>query len=787
MAYVSYSRQDGPSEADQWADLNWRIPRPETPPPAQDAKVSAGAAWRAARVGMDAYRAYTESGDSARLDAAIEAFKRALAGRAGDTPQFSHVNNLANALVDRFELRREALIAEHESDRAEPRHGDDDIRAALKDHAARISARTKDLDEALVCAQWAVWARPDDSPDAARGLTTLCRVQRQRKASGMFQYSWRGPQPQSVDLRLAVMPSAPLADRVAALRRVSRSKPGFRIAFETIVKTLPRTLAWIGPQGNRRQPARETADALDDLIGLALYDDNPTRAMELFEAGRGVLWDRIVGHSAPNVVRAKAAAVARRMDRAADCLDEHGGAADLRHMAEPRRRESRERRADARLRRRRARQQKIWDAMSSRAHAVLRAEAKRHDTGKPEATFLVPDYARDILPAAAEGPVVCVWRRDYKILAFVVQEGHDAPRVLELGHSWRFDKDMEEYLLAIGDVSSETREQTVRKTLEQFYPMFRKLPWNLFGQDYDPGDDPRRIWWCPSGLLATLPLHALASFAQNADDSDSREPVKEVRGAGARDRWLPGESARRRMATSTCLLDVMTSSYTPTVRSLVWAREARDAKAATAGANESHQPNMLLVTADQDSGLESLPGSAGVRKQIQKLVPPNRLTLLSGKEASARRVLRAFDHHEAVHFDCHSFRDPHNPWRSGLVLHDRPLTVEDLVDRSADRLDFAYLAACATALTDAQLPDEMITLAATLHYTGCPNVIGTLTPSTDRSTARVTRNLYSGLISADGRVDPEECVRLLHAAVSAERTRLPDHPTAWSPFIHIGI
>ncbi|WP_329580757.1 CHAT domain-containing protein [Streptomyces sp. NBC_01361] len=81
----------------------------------------------------------------------------------------------------------------------------------------------------------------------------------------------------------------------------------------------------------------------------------------------------------------------------------------------------------------------------------------------------------------------------------------------------------------------------------------------------------------------------------------------------------------------------------------------------------------------------------------------------------------------------------------------------------------------------------MITLAATLHYTGCPNVIGTLTPSTDRSTARVTRNLYSGLISADGRIDPEECVRRLHAAVSAERTRLPDHPTAWCPFIHIGI
>ncbi|MEV5013293.1 CHAT domain-containing protein [Streptomyces sp. NPDC053780] len=752
MAYVSYSRQEGPSEADQWADLNWRIPRPDDPLPASDTKVSAGAAWRAARSGMNAYQDYAESGDTTQLDAAIEAFRRASEGRAGDTPQFSHVNNLANALMDRYEARQKAGRA----------------------------TRAKDLDEALVCAQWAVWVRSGDSPDAARGLATLRRVQKQREASGLPR---RGPKLESVSLRLAAMPSAPLADRVAALRQISGSNPCFRASFEAIVKTLPRTLAWIGPQGNRRQPARETTDAVDELIGLALYDNNPTRAVELFEASRGVLWDRVVGHSAPTVLRTKAAAVARRMDRAADCLNEHGGAAGLRHMAEPRRRGSHERRADARLRRRQVRQQKIWDATSRRAHAVLREEAKPRDTGKPEATFLVPDYARDILPAAVEGPVVCVWRRDYQILALVVQEGHDTPSVLELGHVWGFDKVMEEYLLAIDDVSSDAREQTVRKTLEQFYPMFRQLPWYLFGQDYDPTDDPRRVWWCPSGLLATLPLHAVALFSQHVDTMTWLPGEQRGMGAVA---WIPNDTARRTMASSTCLLDVIASSYTPTVRSLVWAREARDAKVTAAGVEASRSPNMLLVTADQESRLESLPGSAGVRKQIQKLIPPNRLSLLSGELASVRQVLHAFNHHEAVHFDCHSVRDPRNPWRSGLVLYDRPLTVKDLVDRSVDRLDFAYLAACATALTDEQLPDEMITLAATLHYTGCPNVIGTLTPSTDRSTARVTRNVYNSLISADGRVNSEECARVLHAAAAAERTRLPDHPTAWSPFIHIG-
>ncbi|MFE2609774.1 CHAT domain-containing protein [Streptomyces mirabilis] len=367
-----------------------------------------------------------------------------------------------------------------------------------------------------------------------------------------------------------------------------------------------------------------------------------------------------------------------------------------------------------------------------------------------------------------------------------MQEGHEAPVCLEVGSAWGFDKTMKKYLLALDDVSSETREQIVRETLEQFHPMFRALPWYLFGNDFDPAaaDGPPRVWWCPSGLLSMLPLHAATSFPHEGRDFVPGPEIKIARAYGARDTWKPDASARQRITGSSCLLDTMASSYTPTIRSLVWAREVRDAEPA---ADPAQDPRMMLVASNSDSGLESLPGTQGVRTHLQKLLSPNRLTLLTGRDATVRRVTREFHHHDAAHFDCHSLRDPDDPWRSGLSLHDRPLTVEDLIERRVDRLDFAYLAACATALTDEQVPDEMITLTAALHYTGCPHVIGTLTPSTDRSTARVTRSLYSSLVREDGLLDPTDCARLLHAAVGAERARMPDRPSAWSPFIHIGI
>jgi CHAT domain-containing protein len=209
-------------------------------------------------------------------------------------------------------------------------------------------------------------------------------------------------------------------------------------------------------------------------------------------------------------------------------------------------------------------------------------------------------------------------------------------------------------------------------------------------------------------------------------------------------------------------------------------QDARTDSAASPG-------RFLLVAADSMSQFESLPGAGNVRENLGRLVHPDRLTEISGKSATAAAVLRTLSRHRWAHFDCHSIKHPRNPWHNGLVLHDQNLTVKDFARMRGDRPEFTFLAACVTALTDEDLPDEMVTLAAAMQYTGCQHVIGTLTPPTDRSTTRVTEAVYEAMITRDGIPDPTESARLLHAAICAERARRPQNPSAWAPFIHMGL
>jgi len=823
MTSTAYSRQQGPSEQEQWADLTWRMPRPSEPLPTATKRVAPSAARNAARDGMSAYLRFKESGDTTQLDLAIGSLSRAVALRTDSVPQFSHLNNLANALVDRFELRwaaeREAREAERKSalalgeavyrnevalrrlleasqrtDGGKFRPGmDRDTRyltpleeLLLAEWTEKYAARAADLDEAFRYAEWAVWARPYDSPDGARGLITLDRVLNARENSRLLPK--KGPWRDYLQPRIAAMASVSIGDRVAALRRTSRGQPSFQTSFDAIVNTLPRTLAWMGPGGDVRLPPEDTKAALDQLIGLALYDEKPARAVELFEASRGVLWDRMVGHTASTVVRGNAPLVARRLDRASRHLDEHGGITGFRHLAKTGSSERAERRADAALRSRRAKQQQVWDRISPKAHKIILKEAARNEAGKLPATLLIPNYVQDILPAAKEGPIVALLMKN-GISAFIVHAEHRVPQCIELGHIDHFDDVVKQYLIAIEDDDIDGREQTIRETLGSLHALLGILPWCLFGQDYNPAVDeqPSRVWWCPSGPLAMLPVHAATGFVppgpRSVGSPSPRGYVYSI-GGGVR---LSAEVVKQKVACAPPLLDTMVSSYTPTLRSLIWARERRDAALAENAVSRPPAEKMLLIAPDPDSSLESLPASGKVRKFLQDLVPSSRMTQLSGKRATVRNVKQELSNHDMAHFDCHSFRDAMNPWNSGLAMQDRALTVVDLVDRKADSLEFAFLAACTTALTNERLPDEMITLAAALHYTGCPHVIGTLTPSTDQSTSRVTQHVYSSLISENGRLESTDCARQLHEAVRSERGRRPENPSAWSPFIHIGI
>lgn len=376
--------------------------------------------------------------------------------------------------------------------------------------------------------------------------------------------------------------------------------------------------------------------------------------------------------------------------------------------------------------------------------------------------FLKPPPLSSLLAAAAGGPVVIVnvsrWRCD---ALTVTKDGVSVTRlpdlsadeverrtatfldVLRQGPSADQEREFAAALEArakyLGD-----REEVLRSTTEWLWdvvaePVLREL--GILQAD-SAGALPR-VWWCPTGLLTLLPLH----------------------GAG-----YHGASDGR------TVLDHVVSSYTPTIRALGEAmKPLPDAPAQTA---------RLLFVGVPDAP-DQLPMTDEVAREHDFLVKhfPGGLTVLSGRDATVTAVQAAMAHHLWIHLSCHGYQDIRDPSAAGLELADGTLTITRL-SRASYSGEFAFLSACRTAAGGVNLPDEVITLAAALNYTGYRHVVATQWSVDPAVAADVTIAVYAELINAR-RFNPQRSAIALHHAVQTLRDSghsLDD----WLPYTHTG-
>ncbi|MFC8448142.1 CHAT domain-containing protein [Kitasatospora sp. NPDC057223] len=286
------------------------------------------------------------------------------------------------------------------------------------------------------------------------------------------------------------------------------------------------------------------------------------------------------------------------------------------------------------------------------------------------------------------------------------------------------------------------------------------------------GSELPRLWWCPTGGLALLPLHAAGRHAR------------------------AGES----------VLDRVVPSYTPTVAVLA---SAAAAGAATARAADGARGlRMLAVLADRVANTAVLPGADAQRSVVAACFPD--ATVLDDGSADSARVLSELPGHQLLHVMCHGHFDRDRPELSGLVLTDGILPLP-LLARGRTDAAFVSLTACRTATVDPRTADEVISTAAAMAFAGWRQAVATLWPVDADETTAITTEVYRtgrrpgdrqrhpGEPRADEphpdepRADepfrPEEAARLLHRAVLARRshTSAPQARLwAWAPYIHLG-
>jgi CHAT domain len=266
-----------------------------------------------------------------------------------------------------------------------------------------------------------------------------------------------------------------------------------------------------------------------------------------------------------------------------------------------------------------------------------------------------------------------------------------------------------------------------------------------------PGRPLPRVWWCPTGPLTLLPLHAA------------------------------GHHHADRGATPQSVLDVAVSSYTPTLRALMEARHSTPVEQAQQAGQVDDR--LLIVAVPNAKGAPPLIAVERERLHLAELFEGQH-TLLLGQDATCDRVQEELARHRWVHFSCHGTQNLADPSLGGVVLSDRTLTISEISSVPYQN-EFAFLSACKTATGAAALPDEAITLAAAMHYTGYRHVIGTLWSVLDQAAADITEAVYTDLTSSGG-FAPADSARALHRAVVHRRDVAQWPITWWSPFIHTG-
>ncbi|HMH93311.1 MAG TPA: CHAT domain-containing protein, partial [Streptosporangiaceae bacterium] len=255
-----------------------------------------------------------------------------------------------------------------------------------------------------------------------------------------------------------------------------------------------------------------------------------------------------------------------------------------------------------------------------------------------------------------------------------------------------------------------------------------------------PPRGPARVWWCPTGPMTFLPLHAAAR---------------------------PGEPDHAVAAS-------FVSSYAPTLSLLRVARAA-------AGPAAGHSGRPLVVALPASLGRGFRPGARQEGRAVARRL--GGAVLLRGSRATAAAVTQRLAAGAPwAHFACRGTQNVGDPAAGRLVLYGGSLRAGEISGLGLAGAELAVLPACEAVLGGTRLADEAVTLAAAFGRAGYRHVIGTLwRPDGD---VPVAEQVYAELGPPGG--PAPDAAAALHRATEALRRAHSDEPWRWAPYIHIG-
>jgi CHAT domain-containing protein len=363
-------------------------------------------------------------------------------------------------------------------------------------------------------------------------------------------------------------------------------------------------------------------------------------------------------------------------------------------------------------------------------------------------TFLKPPSFDALRSASCDGPVIIVnhsrWRSDIIILL------HDTPSLITTSDDF-FDRanKLQDQLLGArkkdSDLESNTYEDALRSVLKLLYDLVGRPVIKRLNELNVPKQS--RVWWCPTSVFCSLPLHAMGPVQSDVDHPQY-------------------------------FLDLYIPSYIPSLSALIESRKP--------GSQTICKPSILLV-ANPDENMLAAPKEMRAVQAVGTEV-----TTLFLKKATRTAVLSRLRDHQFAHIVSHGILEPGKPFGSSFKLHKgKRLELLDVIRSQLPDAQFAFLSACHTAeLTEESIADEVLHLAAAMQFCGFRSIVGTMWAMADKDGPDLAKHFYESVFSDEaqgGRARYyERTAGALRDAVLNLRRKGGIALERWVNFVHYG-
>ncbi|KAJ7466000.1 TPR-like protein [Mycena latifolia] len=695
-------------------------------------------------------------GDLTDINKAVSKFEAAIELTPDGHPDMPlQLSNLGNSLLSRFEHGGELTDINEAVSRFEAAvkltpDGHPDRPSRLNNLGNSLLSRFEhsgeltDVTQAVSKYEAAVELTPDGHPDMPPRRTNLANSLRYRfRQLGdphdyhemLVQYTCAACSPTG-----AARVRFTAATLWARSAEMDHQHPLSLQAYTRAIKLLPE-LAWLGLTiSDRHHHILQAGRVVRDAASAAIAANQLSTAVEWLEQGRSVVWGQILSLRTP-------------VD---DLRKSHPDLADE-LVSYSTRLEAAGLKSSALLGTGTGPSQSL-QAVAQDSHALADKRdrlLKRIRRLAGFETFLLPKPITELSHAATMGPAVLLNITEYRCDALVLMAGLHG-EVLHVPLPDFTLQDARSMAQSLGSlVSGAARSERLDGHREGDIPQneqFGQILSALWKRIVKPVlDGLGHIWWCPTGPLAFLPIHAAGLYGKDKDFGSK-------------------------------LSDFFISSYTPSLTALIEGFRAR---------HDSGGGLQILTVAQPSAiGQGYIPGTLKEIDSIRRLATIPILSL-ERDLATIDSVQDGMSKSRWAHFACHGVQDIFNPTNSALLLAENSrLMLSSIIQLSLPDTELAFLSACQTATGSTSLEDESVHLAAGMLLAGYRGVIGTMWAIQDSDAPKVASDVYAHLFKTSP-PDSTRAAEALHLAVGnlrdSDRAGGTETFSHWVPFIHVGV